>query len=181
MKALTTALKYAKGLFIAGKELNKVKEFGEELKSFYEFLKGYPEVLRVFQSPIYPPELKFEILNEILKYIKVDPEIEKFLTLLIERRRMQYLEHIVKMYQALLDEELGIARGEVVAAYPLQEEEKRELEEALKEVLKKEVILESKVEPDIIGGVRIRIGDYIWDATFKTQLERFKETIIKGV
>ncbi len=181
MRALATALKYAKGLFIAGKELNKVKEFGEELKKFTAWLRENPEILRVFQSPIYPPEVKMEILQEILKYFRVDPEIERFLKLLIERRRIQYLEEIVSMYQALLDEELGIARGEVITAFPLEEGEKRELEEALKGILKKEVILEAKVDPEIIGGVKIKIGDYIWDGTLKSQLEKFKEIIIKGV
>mgnify|MGYP001772920790 FL=1 len=181
MRALATALKYAKGLFIAGKELNKVKEFGEELKGLTDWLKGYPEILRALQSPIYPPDLKMEILQEILKYFKVDPEVERFLKLLVERRRIQFLEEIVSMYQALLDEELGIARGEVITAFPISEEEKKELEEALKGVLKKEVILEARIDPDIIGGVRIRIGDYIWDGTLKSQLEKFKEIIIKGV
>ncbi len=85
------------------------------------------------------------------------------------------------MYQALLDEELGIARGEVITAFPLSEEEKKELEQALKGVLKKEVFLEAKVDPEIIGGVKIKIGDYIWDGTLKSQLEKFKEIIIKGV
>jgi len=181
LRALATALKYAKGLFIAGKELNKVKEFGEELKNLTAWLKENPEILRALQSPIYPPEVKMEILQEILKYFKVDPEVERFLRLLVERRRMQYLEEIVTMYQALLDEELGIARGEVITAFPLSEEEKKELEQALKGVLKKEVFLEAKVDPEIIGGVKIKIGDYIWDGTLKSQLEKFKEIIIKGV
>jgi F-type H+-transporting ATPase subunit delta len=43
------------------------------------------------------------------------------------------------------------------------------------------VILDAKVDPEIIGGVKIRIGDYIWDGTLKSQLEKFKEIIIKGV
>jgi len=181
LRALATALKYAKGLFIAGKELNKVKEFGEELKNLTEWLKEYPEILRALQSPIYPPDLKMEILQEILKYFRVDPEIERFLKLLVERRRIQFLEEIVSMYQALLDEELGIARGEVIAAYPLSDEERKELEGALKEILKKEVILEAKVDPEVIGGLKIKIGDYVWDGTLKSQLEKFKEIIIKGV
>lgn len=181
MRALATALKYAKGLFIAAKELNKEKEFGAELKNLTEWLKKYPEILRSLQSPIYPPDLKMEVLQEILKYFKIDPEIERFLRLLVERRRIQFLEEIVSMYQALLDEEIGIARGEVIAAYPLSDEEKKELEWALKEILKKEVLLEVKVDSEVIGGLKIKIGDYVWDGTLKNQLEKFKEIIIRGV
>lgn len=176
---MAIAFKYAKGLFTAAKELNKTKEFGEELNQIKNLLISMPEVLSALQNPIYPPDLKIEIIDEILKVVKVDPEIERFLKLLVERRRIQYINEIVTMYQELLDEELNIARGEVVTAYPLSEEEKRELEESLKAYLKKEVILEPKIDENIIGGLKIRIGDLIFDGTLKTQLNKFKE-IIKG-
>lgn len=176
---MAIAFKYAKGLFTAAKELGKTKEFGEELKQINEILTSMPEVLSALQNPIYPPDLKMEIIDEVLKAVKVDPEIERFLKLLVERRRIQYIKEIVMMYQELLDEELNIARGEIIAAYPLSEEEKKELEEVLKEYLKKEVVLESKVDENIIGGIKIRIGDLIFDGTLKTQLNKFKE-IIKG-
>ncbi len=176
---MAIAFKYAKGLFTAAKELGKIKEFGEELRQINELLNSMPEVLSALQNPIYPPDLKMEIVEEILKVVKVDSEIERFLKLLIERRRIQYIKEIMIMYQQLLDEELNIARGEVVTAYPLSEEEKKELEEVLKGYLKKEVILESKVDKEIIGGLKITIGDLIFDGTLKTQLNKFKE-IIKG-
>ncbi|MCU4137520.1 MAG: FoF1-type ATP synthase [Thermodesulfobacteria bacterium] len=176
---MAIALKYAKGLFTAAKELNKTKEFGEELNQIKDLLISMPEVLSALQNPIYPPDIKMEIIEEILKVVKIDPEIQRFLKLLVERRRIQYIREIVTMYQELLDEELNIARGEIITAYPLSEEEKKELEEALKNYLKKEVILESKVDEGIIGGIKIRIGDLIFDGTLKTQLNKMKE-IIKG-
>ncbi len=176
---MAIAFKYAKGLFTVAKELNKTKEFGEELNQIKDLLTSMPEVLSALQNPIYPPDLKMEIIDEVLKSIKVDPEIERFLKLLVERRRIQYIKEIVVMYQELLDEELNIARGEVITAYPLSSEEKKELEEVLKEYLKKEVILESKVDEEIIGGIKIKIGDLIFDGSLKTQLGKFKE-IIKG-
>jgi len=179
LRRLVIALKYAKGLFLVGKEIGKFREYGEELEKVKELLTSMPEVLSALQNPIYPPDLKMEIINEVLKVLKVDPEVERFLRMLVERRRIQYIEDIVKMYRELVDEELNIARGEVITAFPLSEEEKKELENVLKEYLKKEVILDSKVDESIIGGVKIKIGDLVFDGTIKTQLEKFKE-IIKG-
>lgn len=181
MRALSLALKYAKGLFIAAKELNKVEEVGKELKELISQLKENLQVLEFLQSPIYPPEIKIEILQEVLRYFKVSPELEKFLVLLVERRRIQYIEEIYLMYQALLDEEMGMARGEVISSYPLSEEEKRELEQALEELLKKKVVLDVKLDSEILGGVKVRVGDYVIDGTLKSQLSHFKEIIIKGV
>jgi len=179
LRATIVAFRYAKGLFAVAKEQNKLKEFGEELKELSELLSQMPDVLSALQNPIYPPDLKMEILNEILKVVQVDPEIERFLRLLVERRRIQFIQEIVKMYQSLLDEEMNIARGEIITAFELGEEEKKNLEEVLKEYLKKEVILEPRKDESIIGGVKIKIGDLVFDGTIKTQLTKFKE-IIKG-
>lgn len=181
MRRLTTALKYAKGLFLVGKELNRVSEFGQELSQIRDLLVSMPDVLSALQNPIYPPDLKMEILEEMLKHLKVDPEIERFLRLLVENRRIQFIKEIVEVYQELLDEELGIARGEVITAYPLSSEEVRELEEALGGYLKKKVILEPKVSEEIIGGVVIKIGDLIWDGSVKNQLEKVKKIILEEV
>ena len=179
MRGTVAALKYAKGLFIAAKELGKLEEFGKELKELGELLEQMPDVLAALQNPIYPPDLKMEILNEILKVVQVSPEVERFLKLLVERRRIHFIKEIVAKYQQLLDEELGIARGQVISAFEIGEEEKKELESVLKEYLKKEVILETKVDPEIIGGIKVQIGDLVFDGTIKTQLKKFKE-IIKG-
>jgi len=179
LRGTVAALKYAKGLFIAAKELGKLEEFGKELKELGELLEQMPDVLAALQNPIYPPDLKMEILNEILKVVQVSPEVERFLKLLVERRRIHFIKEIVAKYQQLLDEELGIARGQVISAFEIGEEEKKELESVLKEYLKKEVILETKVDPEIIGGIKVQIGDLVFDGTIKTQLKKFKE-IIKG-
>ena len=179
MRGTVIALKYAKGLFAAAKELGKIEEFGEQLRQLKDLLEQMPEVLTALQNPIYPPDLKMEILEEILKAVQVDPEVQRFLSLLVERRRIQFIKEIVAKYQELLDEELGIARGEVVAAYEMSEEERKELEDVLKDYLKKQVILTTKVEPEIIGGIKVQIGDLVFDGTIKTQLKKFKE-IIKG-
>ena len=95
MRATIVAFRYAKGLFAVAKEQNKLKEFGEELKNLNELLNQMPDVLSALQNPIYPPDLKMEILDEILKVAQVDSEIERFLRLLVERRRIQFIQEIV--------------------------------------------------------------------------------------
>ncbi len=181
MQSLTLALKYAKALFDVAKEQGKIKEFGEELEKFLAFTESIPSAVQVLESPIYPPDLKQEILEDILKNVQLDPEVEKFLKFLVERRRMPILKAIVEMYRGLLDEELGIIRGEVVSVIELPEEEIKNLQEVLSEKFKKQVILRAKVNPEIIGGLLIKLGDLVCDATIKSQLKNLKEIIAKGV
>jgi len=174
------ALKYARGLFAAGKEDGRFKEYGEELQRVAEFLKGQPEILEALESPIYPPDLKMEIVEEVIKGLNVDEAVAKFLRLLVEKRRIQFIADIAVAYQQLLDEELGIARAEVRVATPLDEETQKALAEALSKKIGREVVLQVVEDPDILGGVVARVGDLVLDGSIRAQLEKFKESIIRG-
>ncbi len=174
------AQKYARGLFAAGKEDGRFKEYGEELQRVAEFLEGQKEILEALESPIYPPDLKMEIIEEIIKALQVDETIAKFLRLLVEKRRIHFITDIVKAYQALLDEELGIARVEVHVPTELDEETQKALAEALAKKVGREVVLNVIQDPEIIGGVMAKVGDLVLDGSIRAQLEKFKESIIRG-
>ncbi|AEH45198.1 ATP synthase F1, delta subunit [Thermodesulfatator indicus DSM 15286] len=174
------ALKYARGLFAAAKDLGKVKEYGEELKKVADFLASQPDILEALESPIYPPDLKMEVIEEIIKGLAVDEGVAKFLRLLVEKRRIHFIQDIVKTYQQLLDEEMGIARAEVRVATELDEEMQKALAEALSKKIGRQVILNVVQDPEILGGVRVRVGDLVLDGTVRAQLEKFKESIIRG-
>jgi len=174
------ALKYARGLFAAAKEEGKVKEYGEELRKVADFLTSQPEILEVLESPIHPPDFKMEIVEDIIKALAVDEAVAKFLRLLVEKRRIHFIRDIVDMYQQLLDEELGIARAEVRVATELDEEMQKALAEALSKKIGREVVLHVVQDPEILGGVMVRVGDLVLDGTIRAQLEKFKESIIRG-
>ncbi|QJA06103.1 ATP synthase F1 subunit delta [Thermosulfurimonas marina] len=174
------AQKYARGLFAVGKEQGRFQEFGEELKRVGAFLAASPEVLEALESPIYPPDLKMEIVEEVIKGLSLDEEVARFLRLLVEKKRIQYIQAIIEAYDQLVDEELGIVRAEVRAAFSLGEEEKGRLSETLKKLVGKEVKLQVSEDPELIGGLVVRIGDLVLDGSVRTQLEAFKESIIRG-
>ncbi|RUM87940.1 MAG: ATP synthase F1 subunit delta, partial [Thermodesulfatator sp.] len=110
----------------------------------------------------------------------VDEEVARFLRLLVEKKRIQYIQAIIEAYEQLVDEERGIVRAEVRAAYSLGEEEKARLAEALKKLVGKEIKLQVFEAPELLGGLVVRIGDLVLDGSVRTQLEAFKESIIRG-
>ncbi|OAG26891.1 ATP synthase F1 subunit delta [Thermodesulfatator autotrophicus] len=174
------ALKYARGLFAAAKDLGKTKEYGEELQKVADFLASQPDILEALESPIYPPDLKMEIIEDVIKGLGVEEGVAKFLRLLVEKRRIHFIQDIVKTYQQLLDEELGIARAEVRVATELDEDMQKALTEALSKKIGRQVILNVIQDPEILGGVRVQVGDLVLDGTVRAQLEKFKESIIRG-
>ncbi|OAQ21577.1 ATP synthase F1 subunit delta [Thermosulfurimonas dismutans] len=174
------AQKYARGLFAVGQERDRFKEYGEELKRVGDFLSSQPEILEVLQSPIYPPDLKMEIVEEIIKGLSLDEEVARFLKLLVEKKRIQFIAEIIEAYDELMDETLGIARAEVQAAFDLEEEDKQRLAEILKKLVGKEIKLRVVKMPELIGGIIVRVGDLVLDGSVRSQLESFRESIIKG-
>ena len=174
------AQKYARGLFAVAQERDRVKEYGEELRRVGDFLASQPEILEALQSPIYPPDLKLEIVEEVIKGLSLDEEVARFLRLLVEKKRIQFISEIIEAYEELVDEALGIARAEVQVAFDLEEGEVEKLAETLRKLVGKEVKLQVVKRPELLGGVMVKVGDLVLDGSIRNQLESFKESIIKG-
>ncbi len=174
------ALKYARGLFAVGKEDGQFKEYGQELDRLAAFLREAPDIMEALENPVFPPDLKLQIVEELIKALNIIDAVAKFLRLLVEKRRIHHIAQIAEAYQELLDEELGISRAKVVAAIELSPEDQQKLAEALEKVTGQKVIVEMEVDPSIIGGVVARIGDLVLDGSIRAQLEKFKESIRRG-
>ncbi len=174
------AQKYARGLFAVGQERGRYKEYGEELKRVEEFLVSHPEILEALQSPVYPPDLKLEIVEEVIKGLALEEEVARFLRLLVEKKRIQYIAEIFRAYEELVDEASGVARAQVRVAFDLEEAERQRLAEVLAKVVGKEIKLEVVKDPEVIGGAIVRVGDLVLDGSVRSQLQAFKESIIKG-
>jgi len=174
------ARRYAKALFAIGKEVGKLEEISEQLNAVASFLGSEPEIEEALESPVYPPDLKGQIVREILKAIAAGEELTKFMELLVEKRRIQAIKVIQKFYQELMDEEMGVVRAVVTTAVPMLDDLKEKLKEILAQVTGKEVVLELQEDPSIIGGVVAHIGDMVWDGSIRSQLQGFKESIGRG-
>ncbi len=174
------ARRYARALFAIGKEAGKLEEFADQLSAIVSYLASEPEVEEALESPVFPPDLKSQIVEEILKAVNASEELTKFMQLLVERRRIQAIKAIQKHYQEFMDEEMGVVRAVVKTAVPMPDDLKGKLKEMLAKVTGKDVVLELEEDPAIIGGVVAHIGDMVWDGSIRSQLQGFKESIGRG-
>ncbi len=180
MTSTVIARRYAKALFMVGKGENKLEAFGEILKDVLAFLEENPEVESALVSPVFPADLKHQVVEQIIKAFDMDEIMASFLKLLVERRRIQHLRQIIMCFQEFLDEEMGVVRAVVRTAVPLPDDLKDKIAEVLAQVSGKQVALQLEEDPEIIGGVVARIGDMVWDGSIRSQLEGFKESIGRG-
>ncbi len=180
MTSTVIARRYAKALFLVAKDEGKLEEFGKTLQAIEGFFEQSPDVEAALVSPVFPPDLKQQVVDELIKAYSVDPTLAKFLTLLVEQHRIQHLRQIGQCYQELLDEEMGVVRAVVTTAVPIPDDLKDKVAGALAKAAGKEVVLQLNEDPSIIGGVIARIGDMVWDGSIRSQLSGFKDSIGRG-
>jgi F-type H+-transporting ATPase subunit delta len=126
-------------------------------------------------SPVEAADKKQAVLHELLP--GVSPEVERFLAILAHRDRLELVPEIAVVFQRLLNEYRGIAVAQVTTAIPIDERQKTVIASRLSRRLGKTVVLETRVDPSILGGVVAQIGDNVIDGSVRGRLERLRRTL----
>lgn len=163
---------YAEALMAVAKEHNLTEPFGEDIRSLLGLLEGSEELRQFLASPILSADKKKAVLRQILGE-QVNPFMVNFLMLLVDRRRILFLEGIAKQYLALLRQLNQTVLAEVSSAIPLSDAQQQAVREKVMAMTgARQVELELKIEPELIGGVIIRVGSQVIDSSLRGQLRR---------
>jgi F-type H+-transporting ATPase subunit delta len=179
MRDRNVAVRYAQALLEVCVEQQLVDGVAESFDSLMETMAGTPG-LRVFlQSPQVRTQEKKELLRNVLGG-KVESLLLDFLELLIDKDRLMHVRDIHEEFQALVERHRGLQRATVVTAVPLPEDLAAKLIAKLEARIDRRVILDRKVDPSVIGGVRLTVGDYILDGTVRAGLDELRATLEKA-
>lgn len=171
------ARKYSQALFALGKEHNNLLVLRDELNETWQIIKQHDELKKILFHHRVLPEDKKEILKQIFTN-QLSGLTFNFLYLLIDKRREYFLEEIIQDFNRLVNREEEIAEVEVISAIKLSQELKENLKSKLGQLLGyKKIMIKESCDPGIIGGLVIKLGDYIIDGSIKKQLESLEERI----
>lgn len=149
----------------------------EQLKAFVHAVKQSVELRRVWESPAVLPEQKRAVLDAIAREAGAVKQVRNFMAILIDNRRLPMLEQIVRQFEFELDAQLGFAEADITSARALSGEEKREIESRVERLTSKKVRARYSANPDLLGGIVIRIGSTIYDGSVRGQLQKLKEQL----
>jgi len=166
-----SARRYAQAVFEIALETKKLAEWQSDLQQIASIASS-AEFMAWLESPKVRLEDKAKLLSERLK--GVSRLALNLVLLLVTKGRLHILADIADEYQRLVDDYHGIERGEVVTAIPLDEGEKLNLAERLSAVVGKKVMLESEVDPGLLGGFVARVGGKLLDGSTRSRLEALK-------
>ena len=176
------ARRYAQALFALGNKsgLSELEGYASSLEDFRQALADSPDLLRVFRNPIFSAEDKKKVVRKIAAKLKLKGTILNFCLLLADKDRLSELTGIANAFGEMLDAEKGILRGELLTAIPLEEAKRTEIVKQLEKKAKRTLVLDFGVTPEILGGVVLKVGDKVMDASLRAQLSILKDTIKRG-
>ena len=179
MISQTIARRYAQALLALGQEDGNYTKYGEELDSFAQMMAN-PELSEALTNPIYPAEIRRQILTRILEKAGLSKMVENFIGLLQDKGRIGHLESVNAYFQQLVDEVNNIQRATITTVAEVNDAAMKEIKAALEKMTGKSIILDARQDDGIIGGVVAQVGDLTLDGSIKTQLKNLKESLIKG-
>ena len=173
-----TALSYAHALLELAEERKVSAEaLATDLAGLRE-LVGQNETFRLYLSdPSIAGEARWEVLRRVLSN-QISPLLLQFMGVLNEKNRLGLITQIADAYDAILDEKLGKIEVDLIVAHKLAPEQLTEATQRISQALKRDAVVHPYVDESIIGGMILRVGDKLIDASVKNQLNSIKEKLL---
>jgi F-type H+-transporting ATPase subunit delta len=172
-----TAVAYARSMLELANEHKHADKVGKEFAGLREILDENPAFGAFLADPGIGATERTAALEKIFRD-RVSPLVMNFLLVLNNKGRLRLLRQIAEAYGALLDEQNGKVEVDVTVAKKLGREQLAEVRERVSEALGKDAVVHQYVDPEIIGGLVLRVEDRLIDASVKYQLEAMRERLL---
>ncbi len=171
--------RYAKALMMVGEDHQCLDALKADMELLYVTIKETPLFGQVLNNPVVKPLQKLKVMGELLEK-RVHPMTLNFINTIIRNRREFLLSDVVRDFIDLYEESKGIKRAHIVSATGLDDASKSNLQGQLNTLFKADVRMTIDVNPDLIGGFVLRVGDQQYDASLLSGLKRMKRQLIKN-
>ncbi|MEE8442590.1 MAG: ATP synthase F1 subunit delta [Dehalococcoidia bacterium] len=168
-----TAKRYAQAAFEIARETGRIDQWAENLEVAQQVLQD-PTLKAYLEMPKVAFDGKMQVLRESLS--SLEPLALNLVALLVSRDTIGLLPRIAVEYQRLVDDHMGRQRAEVITAVPLEDQQRERLGQRLLQVLGMEIVLTSRVDSEVLGGLVVRIGDKMIDGSTRGRLMAMRKS-----
>ena len=169
--------RYATALFELARDEKSVDTVKADLDRFDAMLADSVDLMRLVRSPVFSADLQSKALAAVLDQAGISGISAKFLKVLTANRRLFVVSDVIRAFRALVARFKGEATADVTVAEPLSDKNLDVLKTALKSVTGKDVALNVKVDPSIIGGLVVKLGSRMVDSSLRTKLNSIKHAM----
>ena len=172
------ARRYAKALLLIGIDGKNYDALATEVESLARTIEGSHELSEVLSSPVFPLSQRRAVLEDVARRLGLSPMMHNFIMLLLDRDRVRVLPAIAREYRTLVDQQAGRVRAVITSARPLSLDQEQRIKAALEKRTGKTVLVETREDPALLGGVVAAIGDVVYDGSVRTQLAQLREQLV---
>ena len=166
--------RYATALFELANERKEADAVAADLQSFAKAVEESDDLKRLTRSPVISVEQQLAAVSAVMARMGLGATVTNFIRLVIQKRRLFAISSMIRAFDALLAAKKGIVPAEVTVAEPMPEAMLADLKLALVKSAGKDVSLAVKINPDIIGGMVVKLGHRMIDASLKTKLNALR-------
>ncbi len=177
MKGQLVYRRYAAALMAASR-LERLDRKATQFKEFAEVLETNPDVQRVLTNQTLDLDIQFQALRALGEKAELEPVLLRLLDLVVHNRKTPYLRGIANAFSDLVDAHFKRVVAHVRSAFPLTASQVEALENKIAEVSKKSVRVEVEVDPELLGGISVQIGNLVVDRSLRTQLKELKNSML---
>jgi len=174
----TIARVYAKSLFEVAKDRGTLDEVREQIGQFSQALSDDPGLSTFFFSPYFSTQEKKDALHKAVT--DADPAVMNLLELLLENHRMPVIHRLRTAFDRLWDDENKLLPVSITSAVALDDDVVKRLGEQIGEQTGRQVQLTAAVDPDVLGGIVLRVGNQILDASIRNRLDQLRRSVAKA-
>lgn len=174
----STARRYAEAVFEIAERDGTVELWLSQLSDIAQAVTR-PEVVRRLEDPHVPIEARAQALHDVAGKDML-PQMANLLGLVLRRRRVDSMPHIAREFKRLYNRRAGIVEAAATSAMELDQQEIAALTTRLEKMTGKKIELDTSVDPRILGGIQVRIGDTLYDGSVRGRLERLRARLASG-
>lgn len=166
--------RYAAALFDLARDADAIETVEGELQSLAAAIDASDDLRRFLKSPVYDRDDQLNAMSAIAKKAGYSALTTNFLKLVASNRRLFALEAMIRAFSALAAQHRGEASAEAISAAPMSGDQATALRLEIESMLGKAVNLETRVDPDLLGGLIVKIGSKMIDSSLRTKLNRLR-------
>lgn len=179
MRNRKVSSRYAQSLMDLTEEKNSLGVMYTDVRLVVTVLDENIQLKKLLYSPVIKPKLKVSIFDEIFRG-KINEDLHKFIRFIVEKNREEYLYDILARFLELRNDRLGIVDVEVKTAVQFNDKQAAELKKRLESIISKQVEMSFVIDKNILGGFIARVGDTLYDASIRNQLDNLKRMFLRG-
>ncbi len=172
--------RYATALLDVATEAGTADRCLSDLETFARQADAAPDLRDLFANPTVPAESVGDVVQALTSRMSLAPLSASFLSLLASRRRLDRLHTVIAAYKAAQDDRAGRASAELESAGPITDEQVARLRDAIGAAVKRQLVLTQKRDPSLLAGVRITVGDRVFDLSARTYLESLRSRLLEN-